>query len=91
MGKVAILPRILDTATISPSLITAGYVESFWVNQNSFSDACVLTQRVISARVLVGRTIQGDPSMRVPPAGYDTTGNGGSIFGRSSAGSFSLV
>jgi hypothetical protein len=33
------------------------------------------------ARVLVGNTTQGNSTMRVPPPGYDTTGDGQSIFG----------
>ncbi|CAF3645504.1 unnamed protein product [Rotaria sordida] len=32
------------------------------------------------ARVLIGRTCQGNPSMKVPPAGYDTTTDGQNIF-----------
>lgn len=35
----------------------------------------------ILARVLVGNTTQGNSTMRVPPSGYDTTGDGQNIFG----------
>jgi hypothetical protein len=35
----------------------------------------------VLARVLVGNTTQGNPSMRVPPPGFDTTGDGQTIFG----------
>jgi hypothetical protein len=34
---------------------------------------------VFLARVLVGQTTAGDPSMRVCPPGFDTTG-GGTVF-----------
>ncbi|CAF0927005.1 unnamed protein product [Adineta ricciae] len=37
-------------------------------------------RRMFLARVLVGNTVQGNSSMRVPPAGFDTTGDGHSIF-----------
>jgi len=33
------------------------------------------------ARVLVGKTAQENSAMRVPPPGFDTTGDGHSIFG----------
>jgi hypothetical protein len=32
------------------------------------------------ARVLVGKTHVGNPSMKVPPEGYDTTTDGAHIF-----------
>jgi hypothetical protein len=35
------------------------------------------------ARVLVGNTCQGNTTMRVAPTGFDTTGDGQSIFGMS--------
>ncbi|CAF0784838.1 unnamed protein product [Rotaria sordida] len=37
-------------------------------------------RRMFLARVLVGNTTQGNSAMRVPPPGYDTTGDGQSIF-----------
>ncbi|CAF2757652.1 unnamed protein product [Rotaria sp. Silwood2] len=37
-------------------------------------------RRMFLARVLVGKTTQGNSGMRVPPSGYDTTGDGQSIF-----------
>lgn len=32
------------------------------------------------ASVLIGKTIRGSPTMKVPPAGYDTTTDGQNIF-----------
>ena len=32
------------------------------------------------ARVLIGKTCRGDPSMKVVPSGYDTTTDGHNIF-----------
>ncbi|CAF1041631.1 unnamed protein product [Rotaria sp. Silwood1] len=37
-------------------------------------------RRMFLARVLVGNTTQGNSGMRVPPSGYDTTGDGQGIF-----------
>lgn len=35
---------------------------------------------MFSARVLIGKVCQGNPSMKVPPAGFDTTTDGQNIF-----------
>jgi hypothetical protein len=32
------------------------------------------------SHVLIGKTCQGNSTMRVPPPGYDTTTDGGDIF-----------
>ncbi|CAF4770732.1 unnamed protein product, partial [Rotaria socialis] len=37
-------------------------------------------RRMFLARVLIGNTTQGNSTMRVAPPGYDTTGDGQSIF-----------
>lgn len=53
---------------------TAKYSHTYAVS-NSTGERCMFL-----AKVLIGKTIQGNSSMKVCPIGYDTTTNGSNIY-----------
>ena len=79
MEKVVILHVTHGTVIIMLYQIVMVFDECFLVINIAFYYDSNLYLSV--ARVLVGNTTQGNCTMRVPPTGYDTTGDGNSIFG----------